>query len=79
MIISVEAYSGYKANERPKALVIRDKRLEVKEVLDRWYGEEHDYFKVRAEDGFIYIIRYDRFKDEWELVMMEKEGIEAPE
>lgn len=72
MLIKVESYSGYKADERPKALVLGDKRLEIKEVIDRWYGTDHDYFKVSAEDGFVYIIRHDRPGDEWELVMMEK-------
>ncbi|MBI5492900.1 MAG: hypothetical protein HY893_08215 [Deltaproteobacteria bacterium] len=72
MLIKVESYSGYKADERPKALVMGDKRLEIKEVIDRWYGADHDYFKVMAEDGFVYIIRHDRFRDEWELVMMER-------
>ncbi len=72
MLIKVESYSGYKANEKPTALVIGKKRLEIKEVIDRWYGTDHDYFKVSAEGGFVYIIRYDKFRDEWELVMMEK-------
>lgn len=72
MLIRVESYSGYKADERPKALVMGDKRLEVKEVIDRWYGTDHDYFKVSAEDNCVYIIRHNRLKDEWELVMMER-------
>lgn len=69
--IKVEAYSGYKANERPISFTIRDKILKVKEIIDRWHGEDHDYFKVKADDEYIYIIRYDRERDEWELVMME--------
>lgn len=73
MLIKVEAYSGYKANERPKSLIIMNKALKIIEILDRWYGEDHDYFKVKAEDDFTYIIRYDRQGDVWELVMMERE------
>lgn len=72
MLIKVEAYSDYKANERPKSLIIMNKSLKIIEILDRWYGEDHDYFKVKAEDDFTYIIRYDRQGDAWELVMMEK-------
>lgn len=72
MIIKVRAYSGYKANERPTSFFIKDRELRILEVLDRWYGEGHDYFKVKADDAYTYIIRYDHKRDEWELVMMEK-------
>jgi len=44
--IEVVAYSGYKANERPLHFVLERKRLGVVDVLDRWYGIEHDYFKL---------------------------------
>jgi hypothetical protein len=70
--IKVEAYAGYKANERPRSIKIRERVLPIVEVLDRWYGEDHDYFKLMAEDGYIYIIRYDSKTDGWELTMMEK-------
>lgn len=69
--IKVEAYSGYKAEERPRSMTIGDRTLEVKAVVDRWYGLDHDYFKVLADDGYIYIIRHDRASLAWELVMME--------
>lgn len=73
-IIKVESYSGYKADERPVSFAIKGRTFAVRELIDRWYGEGHDYFKLRADDGFIYIIRHDRGADEWELVMMEKGG-----
>jgi hypothetical protein len=76
-VIKVETYSGYKADERPVSFTIRDRTFTVREVLDRWYGEGHDYFKVMADDEFIYILRHDRDNDEWELVMMEK-GASGP-
>ena len=66
--IEVTAYSGYKANERPASLVWGGKRLEVKGILDRWYGQEHDYFKVLAEDGRTYLLKWHRSLDIWFLV-----------
>ena len=51
MKIEVVAYSGYKANERPLYFVLEQNKLGVVNVVDRWYGVEHDYFKVLAEDG----------------------------
>ena len=63
--IEVVAYSGYKANERPLYLVLDEQRLEVKDTLDTWYGVEHDYFKVLAEDGKVYLIKWHRSLDLW--------------
>lgn len=70
-LIRVETYSGYKADERPRTFHIGKKALNVEEVLDRWYGEGEDYFKLRADDGCNYILKHDRSTGEWELVMME--------
>ena len=73
MIITVEAYSGRKANERPVAIRLDEERIEIVDILDRWYGEDHEYFKIKAEDSCTYIIRYDRINDLWELTMTETE------
>ena len=72
MRITVEAYSGRKANERPRSFTIGSKVINVLATLDRWYGEDHEYFKVKADDGCIYVLRYNMGEDAWELVMMEK-------
>jgi len=66
--IEVSAYSGYKANERPLSFVLDQERIEVRDVLDRWYGEEHDYFKVLAGDGRVYLLGWQRNLDQWLLV-----------
>lgn len=71
MKIEVRSYSGYRAEERPVAFSIGDKELKIKEVIDRWYGEDYEYFKVKAEDECTYILKYDAEIDEWELLMME--------
>jgi hypothetical protein len=63
--IDVVAYSGYKANERPLYLVLEEQRLEVKKTLDTWYGVEHDFFKVLAEDGKVYLLKWHRSLDIW--------------
>ena len=63
--IEVVAYSGYKANERPLYFILDQKRLEVKNIVDRWYGVEHDYFKVLADDGKVYLLRWHRSLDLW--------------
>ena len=65
--IEVLAYSGYKANERPLHFILDDRKLEVQAIADRWYGVEYDYFKVLADDGKLYLLRWDRMRDVWFL------------
>ncbi len=72
--LTVEAYSGYKADERPVAFRLGGRRIAVRQVLDRWYGEDHAYFKVTGEDGTVYIIRQERSVDAWELILVEVPG-----
>jgi hypothetical protein len=30
----------------------------IEELLDQWYGQEDAWYKVRADDGNIYILRH---------------------
>lgn len=74
--IHVTAYSGYKANERPLSFILDQKKCTIKEILDRWYGMEGDYFKVLADDGRVYLISWDRNLDRWFLEKnLEKKGM----
>ncbi len=70
--IQVEAYSGYRANERPLAFLLENRRRQVVNIVDRWYGEEHDYFKVLADDAKVYLLRWNRWLDLWSLVKVEE-------
>lgn len=70
--ISVECYSGYKANERPVAFTFQERRWEVVEIVDRWYEgsvegsrQEVSYFKVRTSEGTIFLLRYLPLSDSW--------------
>ncbi len=76
MKVEVRCYSGYKADERPLGFRLGERLLEVEEILDRWYGQEHDYFKLRACDGNTYLLRHSRSQDHWELIMFQ--GKELP-
>jgi len=67
-MLMVECYSGYKVNERPVAFNLFNRRLKVKEIIDRWYGEMSVHFKVRADDDNIYLLKYDEWQDQWDLV-----------
>ena len=63
--IEVIAYSGYKANERPMYFFVDHQKKEVKQSLDRRYGQDHNYFKVLADDGCEYRLKWHRASDMW--------------
>lgn len=67
MKVKVEAYSGYKASERPSRFCLGERWHQVEEVTDRWYGPDYCYFRIRADDGNLYVLRLDENTDEWEL------------
>ncbi len=67
MQVRVESYSGYKADQRPLCFYLHDRKYQVEEVLDQWYGPDDTYFRVRAEDGNIYILRHAGPEGGWTL------------
>jgi len=66
-VIHVECYSGHKAEERPVSFGRGKEKRTVVRVIDQWAGEDHDYFKLLADDQRVYIVRYDRSEGFWTL------------
>lgn len=66
-IKKVECYAGYKGEQYPRRFTLRDLTLEVEEIEDQWYSPSSQYFRVRAGDGNIYVLRHDQEKDFWTL------------
>ncbi len=58
----------------PVAFTLLNRTFRVREVVDQWWGSDHTYCKLVADDGNIYVIRRDLEDDTWELVMMEAGG-----
>jgi hypothetical protein len=71
-MVTVECYSGYRVNERPITFTLSEcdytRSFRVREVLDQWFGETADYFKVEADDDNIYLLKYDGRQDAWDLI-----------
>jgi hypothetical protein len=70
MRVRVECYAGRKAYERPLRFWFDDHLRVVEEVLDSWYGPNDAFFKVRADDAIVYVLRHDTSvaDGEWTLV-----------
>ncbi len=83
MRVRVECYSGYRANERPVCFYLGEQPYRVSELLDRWYSPGKLYFRVRADDGNIYILGHNEAEedDSWTLESFRREhrtGREKP-
>jgi hypothetical protein len=44
---------------------------EVDEVLDRWWGEDHAYVRLRTRDGATWILRFDGRVGSWQVSFFE--------
>ena len=75
--LTVECHAGYRGEEEPRALSIDGQHLAVTEILDPWLEPDHRYFKMRASNSAIYIVRNDVAGDGWELVMYAVAGEKA--
>ena len=67
MQLNVESYSGYKANERPVKFWIGEKPVFVESVDYQWRSSDAIYFRVRADDGNAYVLKYSEKTDVWTL------------
>jgi len=76
MKLTVESYSGRKADERPVRFRLGERQFEVEAVLDQWYDQESVFYKVCADDGNLYIRRQQTSTPDgqWELVSFRQAG-----
>lgn len=74
MTLEVQCYAGRKGEERPVRFQLDEHEYVIEEVLDQWYGPEHAFFKVRADDGNVYILRHETSVPNgiWDLVSFRK-------
>ncbi len=70
MKLKVECYSGRKTDERPIRFRLEGKQYVVQAVLDQWYDPESIFYKIRADDGNLYILRQQTSTPDgdWDLV-----------
>jgi hypothetical protein len=57
MKVEVVCYSGYKVDERPVSFRLGGQDYSVEELVDQWYGPQDIFFKLKANDGNVYILR----------------------
>lgn len=75
--VRVECYAGYRGEETPRRFLLGERVVTVVEVLDRWLSPEHRYFKLRADDGGVYILRHDVVRGDWVLTLYDSGRVAA--
>ena len=77
MIVSVQCEPAFNGEATPRFFTIGDRRIDVVDVLDRWFGEDYDYFKVCDAGGDTFILRRDTDDLTWEIWMYKRAGVGA--
>jgi len=63
-----------RAGDGLRRFVLGDQTIEIDDLLDRWYGSDADYFRVRGRDGHLYVLKHLREQGEWELSSFTRRG-----
>jgi len=68
MDVRVDCYAGHRGEETPRRITIAGRTVEVLEVIDRWCEPDHRFFKLRGNDGAMYLLRHGEREDRWEVI-----------
>ncbi len=55
--VTVQCYAGYKGEQGPQRFLFEEPWLEIEEILKEWREPVTEFFRVRASDGRIYVLR----------------------
>ena len=67
MKVSVECYSGYCADEKPKRFTLRNKKVEVVGLRSQWRSPGYQNFLIQGDDNSMYTLQLDTQTWNWEL------------
>lgn len=71
--VQVKCYSGFRANERPLSFILSGREFSVMDIEGSWFEEDETSrerracFRVRADDGDLYLLSYLPGRDSWIL------------
>jgi hypothetical protein len=66
-IVEVQCYAGRKADERPVRFRVGDRDYIVDEIIEQWYGPDDSFYKVRADDGNVFLLRCSTSTGTWSI------------
>ena len=71
MSLEVETKPDSRGLDIPVRLLMDGRSIEVVKLVDEWRGKNHRYFKLVAQDGNLYILRFDEAAGRWEITLFE--------
>lgn len=66
MELQVECAAGPDGTVEPRTVWFGSRRVEVRAVADRWYGQDQRWWKVETDEG-VYVVRRDERTGAWDL------------
>jgi hypothetical protein len=69
--MQVQVESDARGSGEPRRFGLDGRSVQVIENVDRWFGPDYCYFKIKGDDGNLYILRLDEARDEWELIFFQ--------
>jgi hypothetical protein len=76
--VQVEQRTNHLGLEVPVRFRFDGREVEIVEIVDQWYGPDYCYFKIKGNDGNLYILRFDESRVAWELTMFQSPGVASP-
>ena len=73
-MIEVECCLKNKSNWGPATFSLMGRPYKVKEIIDTWHAKVAVYFKIKAQDDNIYLLKYDERIAKWDLVFFQNPG-----
>jgi hypothetical protein len=75
--VDVESEPGERGSERLRRIRLDGRKVEIVENVDQWHGPDYRYFKVKGDDGNLYVLRFDEGRATWEVTMFQSPQGEA--
>ena len=77
MRVQVESVADHRRIETPTRFHLDQRKVEIVENSDQWHGVDYRYFKVKGDDGNVYILRFEERSNEWALTMFQSPQAET--
>jgi hypothetical protein len=75
--VSVEFAGAPECGARLLAFTLGSRGVQVRQMIDRWYGTDYCYLKLEGEDVAIYILRHDERTDCWAMTLFQTDPQQA--
>jgi hypothetical protein len=71
-IVEVEFVNDMERKNEPHRLIFANRTVQILEIIDRWLSPDQYHYKVKAEDGCVYMLCHDLNTQLWEVTMFER-------